>query len=136
MQRVHRVADAVAQGRPLPVVLSAVQTELTELFGLWDCWLELPPFLWVIPRMDRGGTVEGSDHEWRESGFTLPRDGVELPVVARGEEVARLVLLAGPDTPASLDQRVVAVALADQLGAAMATAAPDEIEALPVGPDA
>jgi hypothetical protein len=134
VQRVHRVADAVAQGRPLPAVLTAVQAELIELFGLWDCWLELPPFLWVIPRMDRGGTVTGGDHEWRQSGFTLPRDGVELPVVARGDEVARLVLLAGPDTPASLDQRVVAVALADQLGAAMAAAAPGEIGALPLGP--
>ena len=43
-------------------------------------------------------------------------------MVARGIEVARLVLLAGPETAASLDQRVVAVALADQLGAAMAVA--------------
>jgi hypothetical protein len=135
VQRVHRVADAVAQGRPLPDVLTAVQTELGDMFGLWDCWLELPPFLWVIPRMDRGGTVDGGGHEWRESGFTLPRDGVELPVVARGDQVARLVMLAAPDTPASLDQRVVAVALADQLGAAMATAAPHEIAALPAGPD-
>ena len=59
VQRVHRVADAVAHGEPLTVVLDSVQTELTALFGLWDCWLELPPFLWVIPRMDRGGTVEG-----------------------------------------------------------------------------
>jgi hypothetical protein len=135
VQRIHRVADAVAQGRPLTQVLGSVQTELTELFGLWDCWLELPPFLWVIPRMDRGGTVDGTDHEWRESGFVLPRDGVELPVVARGTEVARLVLLAGPDTPASLDQRVVAVALADQLGAAMAVADDREITSLPRGPD-
>jgi hypothetical protein len=134
IQRVHRIADTVAQGRPLAVVLASVQSELIELFGLWDCWLELPPFLWVIPRMDRGGTVEGADHEWRDAGFTLPRDGVELPVVARGAEVARLVLLAGPDTAASLDQRVVAVALADQLGAAMAAAAAEEIAALPSGP--
>ena len=135
VQRVHRVADAVAQGEPLATVLASVQSELTELFGLWDCWLERPPFLWVIPRMDRGGTVEGGDYEWRDTGFTLPRDGVELPVVARGTAVARLVLLAGPDTPASLDQRVVAVALADQLGAAMAAAPREEIDGLPVGPD-
>jgi hypothetical protein len=134
VQRVRRVADAVAQGAPLPVVLASVEAELTGLFGLWDCWLERPPFLWVIPRLDRGGTVEGADHEWRPSGFTLPRDGVELLVFARGDEVARLVLLAGPDTPASLDQRVVAVALADQLGAAMAAADPAEIAALPAGP--
>jgi hypothetical protein len=135
VQRVHRVADAVAQGRPLGEVLAAVQTELMGLLTLWDCWLELPPFLWVIPRLDRGGTVEGGDHEWRASAFTLPRDGLELPVFARGVEVARLVLLAGPGTPASLDQRVVAVALADQLGAAMSVADPNEISALPGGPD-
>jgi len=136
VQRVHRVADAIAQGEPLASVLAAVRSELTALFGLWDCWLERPPFLWVIPRMDRGGTVEGREYEWRDTGFTLPRDGVELPVVARGTAVARLVLLAGPDTPASLDQRVVAVALADQLGAAMAAASTEEIDELAVGPDA
>jgi len=136
VERIRRVGDAVASGKPLVAVLASVQTELTELFGLWDCWLELPPFLWVIPRMDRGGTIDGADHEWRGEGFTLPRDGVELSVVARGVEAARLVLLAGPETPATLEQRVVAVALADQLGAAMSVAAPDEIGALPVGPDA
>jgi hypothetical protein len=135
VQRVHRVADTIARGEPLDVVLGSVQAELTDLFGLWDCWLELPPFLWVIPRLDRSGTVEGADHAWLDAGFALPRDGVELAVVARGDAVARLVLLAGPDTPASLDQRVVAVALADQLGAAMAAADQDEIAALPIGPD-
>jgi hypothetical protein len=135
VQRVHRAADAVAHGDPLVQVLESVAAELTELFGLWDCWLELPPFLWVIPRMDRGGTIDGSQHEWRDDGFALPSDGVELPVVARGRDVARLVLLAGPDTPATLDQRVVAVALADQLGAAMSVADADEIEALPRGPE-
>jgi hypothetical protein len=135
VQRVHRVADAVAHGDALARVLESVETELTQLFGLWDCWLELPPFLWVIPRMDRGGTIDGSQHEWRDEGFVLPRDGVELPVVVRGRDVARLVLLAGPDTPATLDQRVVAVALADQLGAAMSVADAREIDGLPRGPE-
>jgi hypothetical protein len=65
----------------------------------------------------------------------LPRDGVEVLVFARGVELARLVLLAAPDTAASLDQRVVAVALAGQLGAAMAVADPAEIAALPAEPD-
>jgi hypothetical protein len=134
VQRVHRVADSVAHGDPLADVLQAVETELTELFGLWDCWLELPPFLWIIPRMDRGGTIDGSQHEWSEGGFALPSDGAELPVVARGRDVARLVLLAGPGTAASLDQRVVAVALADQLGAAMSVADAKEIDGLPRGP--
>ena len=114
--RVHRVADAVAHGEPLPTVLESVKRELTDLLGLWDCWLELRPFSWVIPRMDRGGTVEGDEHHWLDAGFALPRDGVELPVVERGREVARLVLLGDPDVAVTLEERVVAVALADQFG--------------------
>jgi hypothetical protein len=116
-------------------VLESVTSELTDLLGLWDCWLELRPFSWVIPRMDRGGTVEGDEHHWLDTGFVLPRDGVELPVIARGHEVARLVLLGDPDVAVTLEERIVAVALADQLGIAVAMADPDDLARLAVGPD-
>ena len=90
----------------------------------------------MIPRLDRSGTVEGADHEWLDAGFALPRDGVELPVVARGDEVARLVLLAGPDTPASLDRaRSSRSRWPTSWVRAMAAADQDEIAALPIGPD-
>jgi hypothetical protein len=133
--RVHRVADEIAHDEPLASVLESVQRELTDLLGLWDCWLELRPFSWVIPRMDRGGTVEGDEHHWLDAGFVLPRDGVELPVVERGREVARLVLLGDPEVGVTLEERVVAVALADQLGIAVAMADPDDLARLAVGPD-
>jgi hypothetical protein len=133
--RVHRVADQIAHGAPLDQVLALVKAELTDLLGLWDCWLELRPFSWVLPRMDRGGTVEGDEHHWLDAGFALPRDGVELPVVDRGREVGRLVLLGDPDVAVSLEERVVAVALADQLGLAVAIADPDDLVRLAVGPD-
>jgi hypothetical protein len=133
--RVHRVADEIAHDEPLASVLESVKRELTDLLGLWDCWLELRPFSWVIPRMDRGGTVEGDEHHWLDAGFALPRDGVELPVVERGREVARLVLLADPEVAVTLEERVVAVALADQLGIAVAMGDPDDLARLAVGPD-
>jgi hypothetical protein len=133
--RVHRVADEIAHGAPLAAVLAQVRAELLDLLGLWDCWLELRPFTWVLPRMDRGGTVEGDEHEWFEHGFVLPRDGVELPVVERGREVGRLVLIGNPEVAVTLEERVLAVALADQLGIAIAMAGPGDVTGLAVGPD-
>jgi Domain of unknown function (DUF4118) len=133
--RVHGVAELIAHDAPIAAVLASVKAELVELLGLWDCWLELPPFSWVLPRMDRGGTVQGDEHTWLARGFALPRDGVELPVVDRGRTVARLVLLGDPDLAVSLEQRVVAVALADQLGIAVALAPPGDLARVAVGPD-
>ena len=48
-------------------------------------------------------------------------------VFDRGREAARLVLLADPEAPATLESRIVAVALADQLGAAVALASDDDL---------
>jgi hypothetical protein len=132
--RVHRVADDIAHDAPLAAVVDRVRSELVDLLGLWDCWLELPSYTWVLPLLGRAGTLEGDEHEWLDAGFALPRDGVALAVVDRGHEVARLVLLGDPDVPVSLEARVLAVALADQLGVAIARADPEEVDRLPVGP--
>ena len=55
-----------------------------------------------------------------DSGFALPADGAELPVLGRGNVLGRFVLVPEPDTTVTLEQRVVAVAIADQVGAALA----------------
>ncbi len=127
VMRVHRVADRIAHDASLDEVAALVKRELTALLGLSDCWIELPPFTWVLPRLERAGTLGSAEHRWLGDGFTLPQDGVELLVLDRGREAARLVLLADPDAPAPLEARIVAVALADQLGAAVALASPDDL---------
>lgn len=48
-------------------------------------------------------------------------EGAELLVLARGQPIGRFGLMPEPGTGLSLDQRVVAVALADQVGAVLAT---------------
>jgi hypothetical protein len=128
--RVHRVAELVANAAPLNEVARAVRTELSALLRLTDCWLELPPFEWPLPRLERAGTVEGDERRWFEGGFAIPEFGVQLPVVEGGREVARLVLIGNSDVGVTIDERVVAVALADQLGSAFATASPAELAAV------
>jgi hypothetical protein len=53
-------------------------------------------------------------------GFAFPDTGVELPVLGRGNVLGRFVLVPEPNTSVTLEQRVVAVAIADQVGAALA----------------
>jgi Domain of unknown function (DUF4118) len=128
--RVHRVAERVAQGAPLVDVARSVQAELRALLVLDDCWLELPPFQWPLPRLERAGTIEEDEHRWFDSGFAMPEYGVQLPVVEGGREVARLVLIGNPGVAVTIDERVVAVALADQLGSAFAVAAAADLALL------
>ena len=131
--RVHRVATLIAegerldQGRRIDGVIGAVRrAELTALLRLHDCTLEFAPFRWPLPRLERSGTIEASEHEWTGDGFVLPEYGVQLPVLESGHEIARFVLMGDPEAPVTLEERVVAVALADQLGSAFSMAGPTE----------
>jgi hypothetical protein len=51
-------------------------------------------------------------------------EGIALPVLSRGQVVGRFVLDFGPGASATLEQRVVAIALADQVGASLAVYPP------------
>jgi hypothetical protein len=128
--RLHRVADLAARGAAIDDVVAAVTTELRGLLSLDDCWLEWRPFVYVMPRLERGGAISQAEHRWFEGGVVISEDGVELPVLDHGNEIARLVLIGNPDVAATLEQRVVAVALGDQLSLALALAGPDEQDRL------
>jgi hypothetical protein len=125
-RRVHRVAEAAATGRPSAAVLEVAQSEITALLDLASCSFEPLPYGddQARPRLGRNGAVEAQtrfrfrrDRSGRV-GFELPPDGVELPVLARGHHVGRLVLVPNPHTAVTVDDRLMTVAIADQLGAA------------------
>jgi len=130
ISRVHRVADVIAQGASVDDVVSSVTRELRALLSLHDCWLEFRPYVYVMPCLERGGTVNQAEHHYFEGGIALSEDGTELPVLEQGEQVARLVLIGNPEVAVTIEERVVAVALADQLGTALALAGPAERERL------
>jgi hypothetical protein len=124
--RVHRVAERVAHGAPLGEVAPLVIAELKGLLTLRDCWFEVPPFTWSPPRLERAGSIQMSEHAWSRRGFELPEDGVELPILESGQTVGRLILIGEPGIAVTIEERVVAVALADQLGTVLAAASPEE----------
>lgn len=122
--RLHRVAELVAAGRNADDVLTSVRAELTQLLSLESCEFERPPFGIPLPRLQRNGAIDTPHRRFARGEFTLPEEGVEIPVLGRGRQLGRLVLVPGPDVGVSLEERIVAIAISDQLGAALA-AEPD-----------
>ena len=125
IQRIHRVAEAAASGRQAADVIHVAQDELRTLLTLRESRFEAFPFPSAthLPRMGRNGAIElqpqmrfGVKTDGR-TGFELPSDGVELPVLARGQQIGRFVLVPTPGTPTTLEERMVAVAIADQVAA-------------------
>src|SRR5439155_8543885 len=96
-------------------LVSALCAELIETLRLQGCSFERPPFVGDLPRMAPSGAVSGTRHFYTRDGFELPREGVELPVVAGGQTVGRFVLVPTVGAGVDMERRLVAVALAHQL---------------------
>ena len=120
IQMLRQTAELVASGASTDQVLTKVQEELVELLSLVECRYEATPAASTLPRVERTGAVDGAHRRWIGGEFTLPGLGAEIPVVARGTTFGRLVLIPDPAAGVSIEERIVAVALVDQLGAALA----------------
>lgn len=122
IRALHRVAEQAASGAPVDELVSDVCAELVRLLTLERCEFETAPYGPPMPRLERNGVVVSDRYRLVAGEFALPEEGVELPVMGRGRQVGRLVMYPRADAGASLEERMVAVALSDQLGAALAAA--------------
>jgi hypothetical protein len=118
--RLHRVAEFVATDSDAKDVVLSVQAELIGLLSLSDCRYETEPYSSDLPRLERNGSIAGDHRHWIDGEYTMPAQGAEIPVLGRGRRFGRLVLVPDLSVGVSIEERVVAVALADQLGAAFA----------------
>jgi hypothetical protein len=122
--RLHRVAATLAAGAELEDVLCSVEAELLGLLRLQDCRFEEPPYASSLPRLERNGTIEGGQRRFIAGQFTLPAEGVEVPVFAHDRAFGRFVLIPDWHVGVSLEERIVAIALVDLVGAAFRFEAP------------
>jgi Domain of unknown function (DUF4118) len=121
VSRLYRVVEQAAAGTAPEDVLTAVRAELGDLLGLRDCRWEsgAPPA--DLPVLLSTGWLEADTlHRFREDGFELPEGGFALPVRANGAVLGHLDCVPSGFRGVSLEQRRVAVALADELGLALA----------------
>jgi K+-sensing histidine kinase KdpD len=120
ISRLHDLGQRIAEGEEPEFVLIAVANELRELLNLQDCRFvrEQPSGkgAWIA----NDGTVRLNPLRWPTATAGLPTKQVELPVRGGGRILGTFLLTPTPVVPISQEQCLVAVALVDQLGAAMA----------------
>lgn len=124
VDRIYRVAAMVAAGSPRDAVLRAVEQDLTELLRLRACHFDSRPSHEHPARIEQDGSVVLGMVRWPAHQVGLPGDEVELPVQQRGRTLGRFVLVPTPREPVAQERRIVAVALADQVGAALGDGPP------------
>jgi K+-sensing histidine kinase KdpD len=117
---IYRLAEMAAAGAPAEQVLASASDELIELLHLRSCRYE--------PQLPsrRAGQIEHDGHvylgavRWGAEHMGLPGKELELLVHARGQVVGGFVLQPTPAWPVSRERRLVAVAIADQVGSVLA----------------
>ena len=125
VDQVRRVAELAAGQGSTGRLITIVENEVVEILGARGARFERSPFLTSLPRLGHdkvtiGGDEDGADDVPLPSG---PANEVALPVWGGGREIGRVVLVLPEDsTGATLpaDDRALAVALVDQLGAVLA----------------
>jgi Domain of unknown function (DUF4118) len=119
IEAIHRVAEAaVGAGEPSRIVELA-RRELVRVLQLTGCEFDNAAGTSSLAVLEHSGTYESTRLHFVHGGFTLPSHS-ELLVLSKGEQVGRFVLHATPNTSVSLDARLAAVAIADQVGITLA----------------
>jgi len=120
--RIHQAAELMARGEPSARLVSAVAAELCDLLFLRDCRFEPGPADPLLPRVEGDGTVRWGDLGWSTESLGLPSKGVVLEVTGNGQAAGSFILLPTPGREVGQERLVVAIALADQVGAAFSAA--------------
>jgi K+-sensing histidine kinase KdpD len=121
MASMRRMAERAAAGAGTSELIEVACEELTRLLSLLGCRYEADASGPTLPVLERTGRIESHYRRVGADGeLALPPLGVRLPVVGNGHQVGSIVLDPDPEVGVTLEARVVAVAIADQLGAALA----------------
>ncbi len=122
--RIHKAAELMAQGASSGHLVEAVASELRDLLFLRDCRFDVGPGDPLLPRVESDGSVRWGDLEWDTESLGLPSKGVVLEVTGNGLPAGSFTLIPTPGAPVGRDRLVVAIALADQVGATFSGASP------------
>ncbi len=115
----HSVTELAASGRDSRVVIGAAEAELHELLGLKDCTFTRRDPGPIAARVTPEGDLTVGEESWNTADLGLPTKRVDLPVRGGGWLVGHFVLTPSPGRPVLHQQLVVAVTIADQVGASL-----------------
>jgi K+-sensing histidine kinase KdpD len=118
LQALHALTELGASGRPHSDVILAATAELQRLLVLRKCTFSEADS-GLAARIEPDGGVLVGTMDWAPADLGLPHRGVDLPVRKGGAIVGHFVLDPTPGVPVDHQALLVAVAIADQVGAAM-----------------
>ena len=118
VEALHTVTELGANGYPAGDVIRAAAAELVRLLVLRSCTFT-PADTGLAARIDPDGTLHVGTMDWSAADLGLPHRGVDLPVRRAGSVVGHFVLEPTPGAPVDHQALLVAVAIADQVGAAL-----------------
>ena len=122
LEGINAAAEAVATGGSAVTLVDEVAGQLTRLLMLRSCRFEYGVAgLGQPARLQHDGQVMAGGQVWEHDGW--PGD-TELLVESHGLLQGRYLMVPAPGSRPTLEQRLVAVAFADQVGAALATSRP------------
>jgi K+-sensing histidine kinase KdpD len=116
---IHRISELAVSGAPANVVVEEAARELSDLLHLRACSYEPGPPTRPAMQIANDGHVLIAGAVWAVDIVGLPGPELELLVRGSGQTLGRFVLRPTPGYPVTLERRVVAVAIADQVGAAV-----------------
>lgn len=118
---IRAAAEAVSVGTSSGDVIQEVAGQITRVLGLRACRFEHGVAGLGRPaRLRHDGRIERDGLDWDVGTKGLPLDiDIELLVESGGRLQGRYLLTVAPDSRPSLAQRLVAVTLATQVGAAL-----------------
>lgn len=123
---ISAAAQAAATGTSPAALIDQVADQLTRVLSLQACRFQYGAAGLGRPaRMRHDGSIVVADRvlDGGAEGFPAGTD-TELLVEGGGAFQGRFLMTPGPDTRPTSEQRLLAVALADQVGAALATSHP------------
>jgi hypothetical protein len=116
---IYRISELAVSGAPANVVTEQAKRELIDLLHLRGCRYESGPSPRPLLQLESDGLVLIGGAVWAVDVMGLPGPELELLVRSRGKVQGRLILTPTPGYPVELQRRVVAVAIADQVGTAV-----------------
>ncbi len=124
LEGINAAAEAVASGGSPTALIDEVSAQLTRLLSLQSCRFQYGVAgLGKPARLRHDGMLTTADPAWDVARDGLPAD-TELLVENHGILEGRFLMTPRPGFRPSLEQRLVAVAFADQVGAALAASHP------------
>jgi K+-sensing histidine kinase KdpD len=116
---IHRISQLAVSGVAESVVVEDAGRELSQLLHLRACRYESGPPTRTAIQIESDGHVLIAGAVWAVDIMGLPGPELDLPVRSAGQTQGRFVLKPTPGFPITLERRLVAVAIADQVGAAV-----------------